>query len=97
MGDRPMAACTQYSGDDLDITAIYHSRRRTIKRQRTRIKPMVVGTQHEDFGPRAKTNFYLKRARQMGKSLITARTQQTHFGLMAMSQWTAMPRVITEQ
>ena len=33
----------------------------------------------------------------MGKSLETASTQRTDFGLMAVSQRKAMPRVVVEQ
>ena len=58
---------------------------------------MAVGTQGMDFGPKAETNLYLKQAQKIGKSLTTARTQQTNFGLMAVSQRTAMSRVIAEQ
>ena len=96
--DRLMAACTRYSGDDLDTEAIHPSRRRTKKkRQQIRIKLMVAGTQHANFSLRAKTNFYLKRAQQMGKILITANTQRTDSGLMVVSQRTIMPRVVTKQ
>ena len=59
-GNRPMVACTQYSGDDLDTKAIHPSQGKMKKMQRTGIRPMVVGTQYADFIPRAKTNFYLK-------------------------------------
>ena len=57
---------------------------------------MAVGTQLVNFGPRAEINFYLKRGRQMGKSLITANTQQTDFGLIAASKRTAISRVVVE-
>ena len=33
----------------------------------------------------------------MGKSLKTASTQRTNFGLMAVTQQTVKPRVVTEQ
>ena len=39
----------------------------------------------ENFGPKVETKLYLKRARQMGKNLITASTQRTDSSLMAMS------------
>ena len=58
---------------------------------------MAVGARYTDSGLRAETNFYLKRARQMGKSLITASTQWTDSGLMVVSQQKIMPRVVTEQ
>ena len=45
------------------------------------IRVIVVGTQHMK---RAETKPYLKRARQMGKSLITANTQQIDSGLMVV-------------
>ena len=96
-GDRPIAACTQYLGDDLDTGAIYLSQRKTAKRQPTGIKLMAVGTRHVNFSLRAKTNSYLKRGQQMGKSLINANTQWIDFGLMAVSQQTTMPRVVAEQ
>ena len=60
-------------------------------------RPMTAGTRRTDRSPRAKTNLYLKRFRQMGKSLITASTQRTYSSLMAMSQRIAMLRVIVEQ
>ena len=31
---------------------------------------MATSTEHKDFGPRAETNPYMKRAWQMGNSLI---------------------------
>ena len=58
---------------------------------------MAASTQHANFSPRAETDLYLERARQMGKSLITTSTQRTDSGLMAMLQWMAMSRVIVEQ
>ena len=58
---------------------------------------MSGGIRQIDFGPRAETNFYLNRAQQMGKSLITGSTQRTDFGLMAVSQCTTIPRVVAEQ
>ena len=58
---------------------------------------MVAGTWHTDFDLRVETNFYLKQARQVRKSLITANTQWTDLSFMAMSQWTVMPRVVVEQ
>ena len=61
-GDRPMAVCTWYSGDDLDTWAIHPSQQKMTKRQRTRIRPMVVGTQHVDSSLRVEINPYLKRA-----------------------------------
>ena len=91
-----MAACTRYSGENLDTEAIRPSHLKMTKRQWMGIRPMAIGTQHEDFGPRAESNSYLKRARQMGKSLITASMQWTDFGLMAMSQWMAKPRIVAE-
>ena len=60
-------------------------------------RPMAAGTQRVDFNPNAETNFYLKRARQMGKSLITVSTQRIVSGLMAMSQWMTILRVVVEQ
>ena len=73
-GDRPMAACTRYSGDDLDTEAIHPSQRKMTKRQQTGIRSMVAGTQNADFDLRAETNSYLKLVLQMGKSMITAST-----------------------
>ena len=58
------------------------------KRQWIGIRPMATGTRHADFSPTNETNSYLKRSRKMDKSLITASTQRTDFGLMAVSQWT---------
>ena len=58
---------------------------------------MAVGTQRVDFGPRVETNLYLKRARKMGKSLITASTQRTDFNLMDVLQQMEMSRVVAEQ
>ena len=75
IGDRLVTAWTRYSGDGLDIEAIHSSQRRMIKRKRMRNRLIDAGTRRADFSPRAKTNFYIKRARQMGKSLITANTQ----------------------
>ena len=98
MGDRPMAACTRYSGDDLDTGAIHHpNQQKMTKRQWTGIILMAIGTQHVDFGPRVKANPYLKRAQEMGKSQITANMQRTNSGLMVVSQWTVIPRVVAEQ
>ena len=48
------------------------------------------------FSPRVETNSYLKQAGQMSKSLIIASTQRTDFGLMVVSQWMTMPRVVAE-
>ena len=97
MGDKLVAVCTQYSGDNLNIEVTHPSQRKMIKRQRTVNRLMVVGTRRADFGPKAETNIYLKLVRQMGKSLITASTQWTNFSLMIMSQRTAMPKVVAEQ
>ena len=83
-GDRPMVACTQYSGDDLDIRAIHPSQWKTTKRQWMEIRPMAVGTRHMDFGLRAEANPYLKRAQQMGNSLIPASTQWINSDLMVV-------------
>ena len=58
---------------------------------------MTTSTRCADFGPKAKTNLYLKQAQKMGKSLITASMQRTDSGLIAVSQQTAMPRVVVEQ
>ena len=58
---------------------------------------MAIGTWHTDFGPRAETDLYLKRARQMGKSLIIASTQRMDSGLMVVSQRTKLLRVVVEQ
>ena len=96
-GNRLMAACTHYSGDDLDTKAIHPSQQKMTKRQHVGIRLMVAGTRHADFDPRAETKFYLKRARQMGKSLITASTQWTDFSLIAVWQRMVMLRVVTEQ
>ena len=92
IGNRPMAACTQYLGDDLDTKAIHPSQWKTTKKQRMRIRPMAIGTRYANFGPRSKTNFYLKRAQEIGKSLITASTQWTDSGLIAVLQWTVIPK-----
>ena len=59
-GDRPMAACTRYSGDNLDTGAIHPSQQKMTKRQPTGIRPMATGTRHVDSSPRAETNPYLK-------------------------------------
>ena len=58
---------------------------------------MTVRILHANFGPKAETKLYLKRVRQMGKNLITASTQQTNFGLMVVSQWKIMLRVVEQQ
>ena len=55
-----MAACTGYSGNDLDIGAIHPSQRKKTKGQWTRIRPMAVGTRHADSGPKVEANSYLK-------------------------------------
>ena len=73
-GDKPMAECTWYLGDDLDTGAIHPFQWKMTKRQQMRIKLMAVGTRHEDSGLRADTNSYLKQALQMGKSLRTTST-----------------------
>ena len=95
-GDVLVAACTRCSIDNLDTTVMHLFQRKMSKRQWTRIKPMVVDTRHADFSLRAKTNLYLKRAGQMGKSLIIASMQQTDFDQIAVSQRTTMPRVVVE-
>ena len=97
MEDRLIAVCTQYPRDDLDIEAIHPSQWKTTKRQRMRNRPMATSTRRVDFGPRAETDLYLKGARQMDKSLITANTQRIDFGLMVVSQRTIMSRVVAEQ
>ena len=71
-GDKPMATQIRYPGDDLDIRAIHPSQRKMKKRQWMGNRPMAVGSQLADFGPRVETDLYLKRARKMGKCLITA-------------------------
>ena len=58
---------------------------------------MAASTRHADFGAMTEIDLYLKRARQMGKSLITASTQRMDSGLIVVSQRTTMPRVIAEQ
>ena len=60
MGDRPVAACTRYSGDDLDIEAIHPSQQKMTKRQQTGNKPVAAGSRHMDFDPRVETDLYLK-------------------------------------
>ena len=60
-GNRPMATCTRYSGDELDTKAIHPSQQEMIEKQWTGIRSMAAGTRQMNFGPRAKTNFYLKR------------------------------------
>ena len=72
--DKPMAAYTRYSGDDLNIGAIYPSQQKMTKKQQTGIRLMAAGARHADSGLRAETNPYLKRAWQMGNSLIPAST-----------------------
>ena len=67
IGDRQMVACTWYLGVNLDAGAIHPFLPKMAKRQRTGIRPMAVGTQHADFGLRAKANHYLKRVRQIAK------------------------------
>ena len=96
-GDRPVAICIRYSGDDLDIKAIHPFQWKTTERQWRGNKPMAEGTRCADLVLRAETNLYLKRARQMGKSLITANMQRTNFDLMVVLQRTAMLRVVAEQ
>ena len=75
MGDKPMAARTLYSGDDLDTGALHPSQWKTTKKQRMGIRLKAAGTRHADFGLRAETNFYLKRARKIGNSLIPSSMQ----------------------
>ena len=84
-GDRLVTTCTWYSSNDLDIEVIHSSQQKAIKRQWMENRPMIVGTRRVDFSPRVETKFYLKLARQMGKSLITASMQQTYSSLMAVS------------
>ena len=96
-GDRPMAACTRYSGDNLDIGVIHPSQWKTTKRQWMRIRSMVAGTRQADSGLRVETNPYLKRARQVCNNLITINTQRTDSGLMVVSQRTTMLRVVVVQ
>ena len=96
-GDRPMAACTQYPSDDLYIGVIHPSQRKTRKRQQTENILMAASSRFADFSPRVETDFYLKRAHQMGKSLIIASTQRTNFDIMVVSQWTTMLRVVAKQ
>ena len=96
-GVRPVASCTQYSGDDLNIKVTLRFQQKWTKWQRTGNKLMAAGTRRADFDPKAEINLYLKRARQMGKSLITASTQRTNFSLMTVSQWMVMQRVVAEQ
>ena len=55
-----MAACTRYSGDDLDTRAIHPSQRKRTKRQQMGIRLMATGTQNVDLDPRAEANLYLK-------------------------------------
>ena len=92
-----MAVCTRYLGADLDTGAIHPSQWKMTKRQQTGNIPIAAGTQCSDFGLRAETNLYLKRVRQMGKSLITTSTKRTDFGLMDVLQWTTMLRVVVGQ
>ena len=73
--DRPMAASSRYSGDDLDTGAIHPSQHKMTKRQRMRFRLMVIGTRHMDSGPRAETNTYLKQVQQIGNNLIPASMQ----------------------
>ena len=75
MVDKLMAACTWYSGDDLDTMALHPSQWKMKKRQWMGIRPMAASTHHMDFSPRAETNIYLKQARQIGNSLIPASMQ----------------------
>ena len=96
-GNRPMVAYTKYMSDNLNTRVIHPFQQEMTKRQRTGIRLMAVGAWRADLSPRVETNPYLKWARQMGKGLIFASMHQTDFGLMAVSQWTVMPRVIAEQ
>ena len=61
-GDRPVAACTRYLGDNLNIEITQPSQRKMIKRQRTGNRPMATGTQRADFCPKIEAYLYLKRA-----------------------------------
>ena len=79
-----MAICTRYLGDDLDTGAIRPPQQKMTKRQQTGIRLMATGTRHTDFGLRAETNPYLKRAWQMGNSLIPVSAQRTDSGLMVV-------------
>ena len=93
-----MAACTRYSGDDLDTGAIHYPyQQKMTKRQWTGIRLMAIGTQHADFGPRVEANPYLKQAQKMGKSRITVSMQRTNSDMMVVLQWTVIPRVVAEQ
>ena len=96
-GDRLEVACTRYLGDNLDTRAIHPSQWEMTKRQRTGNRLMASGIRRGDFDLKAEINLYLKRGRKMGKSMITASTQQTDFGLMAVWQRTIMLRVVAEQ
>ena len=59
-GNRPIAASTQYLGDDLDAKAIRLSQQKMTKSQPMRIRPMTTSTRHMNFSPRAETNSYMK-------------------------------------
>ena len=51
--DKPMAACTRYSGDDLDTRATHLIQWKMTKRQRTRVRLMATSTRHADSNSRA--------------------------------------------
>ena len=61
--------------------------------QKMGIRPMAVGTQRTDSGPRAEANHYIREAQRMGKSLKNVSAQRTDHGLMAMLQRTIKLRV----
>ena len=69
--------------------------------KQTGIRLMAADTQWMDIGSRVEANGShpqgLRKALQMDKSLETTSTQRKDFGLMAVSQRTAMPRIIVEQ
>ena len=58
---------------------------------------MATGTRLVDFSPRVEIALYLKRARQMGKSLILASKQWIDFDPMVVLQRMEMPMVVVEQ
>ena len=60
MGNKLVATCTWYSGDDLDIEIVHPFQRKMIKSQRTGNISISEGLQRADFGPKAETKLYLK-------------------------------------
>ena len=96
-----IAVGIQFLDDNPDTKTTHSYRWKTTKTQWTGIRLMAADTQKKNFSSRAETSCShpqgMKKTLQMGKSLKTASTLWTNFGLMAVSQRTTKPRVVVEQ